>query len=152
MQPFGDGAWETGTPNGEQVFTVQAVTPRAGWQEFALFSLVLLMAYLLDAAVRRWRLGDRDSKRRAGVHGASCNAARRMAGICTVQPGSVDGVSAGCSRSAMALGRPGLQTKSAGRGPGHRRALALRQRVYATHHLRRHSWSHLQPAVVLWRS
>src|ERR1051326_7400785 len=65
MQPFGDGAWETGTPNGEQVFTVQAVTPRAGWQEFALFSLVLLMAYLLDAAVRRWRLGDRDSKRRA---------------------------------------------------------------------------------------
>ena len=50
---------------GEQVFTVQGAVPRASWQEFALFSLILLMAYLVDAAVRRWRLRDGESKRRA---------------------------------------------------------------------------------------
>jgi C4-dicarboxylate-specific signal transduction histidine kinase len=38
---------------------------RAGWQQFAIATLVLLMAYLADAAVRRWRMGGRESRRKA---------------------------------------------------------------------------------------
>jgi signal transduction histidine kinase len=50
---------------GEQVTTIGSATARAGWQQFAMASLVLLMAYLVDAAVRRWRTGDRESRRKA---------------------------------------------------------------------------------------
>jgi signal transduction histidine kinase len=50
---------------GEQVSTIGAAVPRAGWQEFAVASQVLLMAFIVDAAVRRLRMGGRESKRKA---------------------------------------------------------------------------------------
>jgi len=50
---------------GEQVSTIGAAVPRAGWQGFAIASLVLLMAYLVDAAVQRLRMGGREAKRKA---------------------------------------------------------------------------------------
>jgi signal transduction histidine kinase len=50
---------------GEPVVTVGTAVPRAGWQGFAVVSLILLIAYLADAAVRRWRSGGRESKRKA---------------------------------------------------------------------------------------
>jgi signal transduction histidine kinase len=50
---------------GEQVSTIGSAQARAGWQEFAIATLVLLMAYLTDAAVRRWRMGGRESRRKA---------------------------------------------------------------------------------------
>jgi len=52
---------------GEHVTGVGAAITRAGWQEFAAASLVLLIIYLLDATVRQWRLGGREAKRKALV-------------------------------------------------------------------------------------
>jgi signal transduction histidine kinase len=54
---------------GEQVSTIGAGVVRSGWQQFALASMVLLLAYLLDAAVRQWRMGGKNEKRRALVIG-----------------------------------------------------------------------------------
>ena len=50
---------------GEPVSTIGISVTREGWQQFALLSLVLLQAYLVDAAIRRWRMGGRESRRRA---------------------------------------------------------------------------------------
>jgi signal transduction histidine kinase len=50
---------------GDQVTTIGAAVTRTGWQQFALASLFLLMAYLIDATVRRWRMGGKESKRQA---------------------------------------------------------------------------------------
>ncbi|HJR20585.1 MAG TPA: ATP-binding protein [Dongiaceae bacterium] len=50
---------------GEQVSVIGTAVQRAQWQMFALASLILLMAYLIDAAVRRWRKGGPDSRRKA---------------------------------------------------------------------------------------
>jgi signal transduction histidine kinase len=52
---------------GEHVSGVGAAVTRAGWQEFAAASLVLLIIYLLDATVRQWRMGGREAKRKALV-------------------------------------------------------------------------------------
>jgi signal transduction histidine kinase len=52
---------------GDQISTVGAAVPRAGWQEFAFATLVLMMAYYLDAVVRQWRKGGREAKRKALV-------------------------------------------------------------------------------------
>ena len=52
---------------GEHVSGVGEAITRAGWQEFAAASLVLLLIYLLDATVRQWRLGGREAKRKALV-------------------------------------------------------------------------------------
>jgi signal transduction histidine kinase len=49
---------------GEQISAIGAAVPR-GWQWFAVASLFLLMAYLIDATVRRWVKGGQDSRRRA---------------------------------------------------------------------------------------
>lgn len=50
---------------GEQVSAIGAAVPRTEWQLFAVASLILLMGYLVDAAVRRWLKGGADSRRRA---------------------------------------------------------------------------------------
>jgi signal transduction histidine kinase len=52
---------------GEQVTVIQSAVIRIGWQLFSLASLFLLMAYAIDAAVRRWRVADRESKRKASA-------------------------------------------------------------------------------------
>jgi signal transduction histidine kinase len=50
---------------GEQVTEIGAAATRVGWQQFGAASLILFLVYLVDAAVRRWRKGDKASKRRA---------------------------------------------------------------------------------------
>ena len=50
---------------GEQISVIAAAVPRTQWQMFASASLILLMAYLVDAAVRRWRKGGPDARRKA---------------------------------------------------------------------------------------
>jgi C4-dicarboxylate-specific signal transduction histidine kinase len=50
---------------GEDVTIIAAAVVRAHWQMFALTSLFLVMAYLIDAAVQRWRKGSSDSRRKA---------------------------------------------------------------------------------------
>jgi signal transduction histidine kinase len=50
---------------GEQITTIGSAVPRAGWQQLALVSVVLLVAYLSDAALQRWRRGGPGTKRRA---------------------------------------------------------------------------------------
>jgi signal transduction histidine kinase len=52
---------------GEQISMIGAAVPRAGWQHLASASLVLLMAYLLDATVQQWRMGGAAAKRKALV-------------------------------------------------------------------------------------
>jgi len=54
---------------GEQVSTIGAAVARAGWQQFSLASLILLMAFIVDAAVQRWRMGGKESQRKALVVG-----------------------------------------------------------------------------------
>jgi len=54
---------------GEQVSTIGSAVPRAGWQQFAAASMVLLLAYLVDAVVRQWHMGGKTEKRRALVIG-----------------------------------------------------------------------------------
>ncbi|HET7083334.1 MAG TPA: ATP-binding protein [Rhizomicrobium sp.] len=49
---------------GEQVSAVGAAVPRAGWQEFAVVTLVFLIAYYVDAMVQCWRSGEKDAKRK----------------------------------------------------------------------------------------
>jgi signal transduction histidine kinase len=49
---------------GEQISAIGTAVPR-GWQWFAVASLFLLMAYLVDTAARCWVKGGRDSRRRA---------------------------------------------------------------------------------------
>jgi signal transduction histidine kinase len=53
---------------GEQISVIADGTVRS-WQWFANASMVLLVLYLIDAAVRRWRTGDRESRRKALVVG-----------------------------------------------------------------------------------
>src|SRR5262249_52360381 len=50
---------------GEQISLIAAAVPRRELQWFAFASLILLMAYLIDAAVRRWLTGGSDSRRKA---------------------------------------------------------------------------------------
>jgi signal transduction histidine kinase len=50
---------------GEQISVIGTAVPRTHWQMFALVSLFLVMAYLIDTAARRWRKGGPDSRRRA---------------------------------------------------------------------------------------
>ena len=52
---------------GEQVSEIAVALPRREWQWFAVASLILLMAYLIDAAARRWLKGGADSRRKALV-------------------------------------------------------------------------------------
>lgn len=49
---------------GEQVSVIAAAVPRTDWQMFATVSLFLVIAYLVDAAVRRWRKGGPDARRK----------------------------------------------------------------------------------------
>ncbi|MBA4098666.1 MAG: hypothetical protein C0484_18120 [Rhodospirillum sp.] len=50
---------------GEQISVIGTAVPRTYWQMFALVSLFLVMAYLIDTAARRWRKGGPDSRRKA---------------------------------------------------------------------------------------
>jgi signal transduction histidine kinase len=50
---------------GEQISIIGTAVPRTHWQMFALASLFLVMAYLIDTAARRWRKGGPDSRRKA---------------------------------------------------------------------------------------
>ncbi len=50
---------------GEQVSAIGVAVPRNQWQMFALVSLILLMAYLIDAAAQRWLKGGTNSRRKA---------------------------------------------------------------------------------------
>ena len=50
---------------GEQISVIAAAVPRTDWQMFASASLFLMIAYLVDAAVRRWRKGGPDARRKA---------------------------------------------------------------------------------------
>jgi len=52
---------------GERVTELDTAVIRAGWQPFAAASLLLLVAYLVDASIHRWRRGDKGSQRRALV-------------------------------------------------------------------------------------
>jgi len=49
----------------EQVTVVATAVLRTQWQMFALASLFLVMVYLIDIAVRRWRKGGPDARRKA---------------------------------------------------------------------------------------
>jgi signal transduction histidine kinase len=49
---------------GEPVSIIAAAVPRTDWQMFATASLFLVIAYLVDAAVRRWRKGGPDARRK----------------------------------------------------------------------------------------
>jgi signal transduction histidine kinase len=53
----------------EQISTIGSAVPRLGWQQLASASIVLLLIYLVDAAIRRWRVGGSESKRKALVIG-----------------------------------------------------------------------------------
>ena len=50
---------------GEQISVIGVAVLRSQWQAFALASLILLMAYLIDAAAQRWLKGGTDSRRKA---------------------------------------------------------------------------------------
>jgi C4-dicarboxylate-specific signal transduction histidine kinase len=52
---------------GERVAELDTAVIRVCWQLFAAASLSLLVAYLADAAIQRWRRGDKASQRRALV-------------------------------------------------------------------------------------
>ena len=50
---------------GEQISVIGVAVPRSQWQMLALASLILMMAYLIDAAAQRWLKGGTDSRRKA---------------------------------------------------------------------------------------
>jgi signal transduction histidine kinase len=50
---------------GEQVSTLDVFVRRSEWQWLATASLILFLAYLLDAATQQWLKGGKDSKRKA---------------------------------------------------------------------------------------
>jgi signal transduction histidine kinase len=50
---------------GEQVSQIDVAEARSQWQMFALASLILLIAYLIDAAAQGWLKGGTDSRRKA---------------------------------------------------------------------------------------
>jgi signal transduction histidine kinase len=52
---------------GEQLVTVGAAVPRAGWPEFSMFSVILMAVYMLDAVVRKWRQGGSEARRKAVI-------------------------------------------------------------------------------------
>ena len=49
---------------GEQISVIAAAVPRTDWQMFASASLFLTVAYLVDTAVRRWRKGGPEARRK----------------------------------------------------------------------------------------
>jgi two-component system, LuxR family, sensor kinase FixL len=65
---------------GEQVSQIAAALPRREWQWFAVASLFLLIAYLIDAAVRRLLTGGADSRRKAHAVGLAIAAPM----VCTI--------------------------------------------------------------------
>lgn len=50
---------------GEPVAQMGTVALHLGWQLFSAAALLLLVVFMADAAIRRWRRGDKGSKRRA---------------------------------------------------------------------------------------
>ena len=52
---------------GSQISVLGDVIPRDGWQLFATASLILWLAYLIDAAARLWMSGEPESRRKASA-------------------------------------------------------------------------------------
>ena len=50
---------------GEQISAIGVAVPRTEWQWLATASMILMVAYLIDAVVQQWRKGDEDSRRKA---------------------------------------------------------------------------------------
>jgi PAS domain S-box-containing protein len=50
---------------GEQVSAINGAVLRTDWQWFAVASVFLLVAFLVDAVIQQWRKGDTDSRRKA---------------------------------------------------------------------------------------
>lgn len=65
---------------GEQVSQIATAIPRREWQWFAVATLILLVAYLIDAAVRRWLTGGAESRRKALAVGLAIAAPM----VCTI--------------------------------------------------------------------
>ncbi len=53
---------------GEQISVVGQATPRS-WQWLGMASLLMMTIFVVDAAIRRWRRGDSESRRKAVVIG-----------------------------------------------------------------------------------
>jgi signal transduction histidine kinase len=56
---------------GERVSIIGSAVPRSQWNWLADVSLMLWLAYIIDAAVQRWLAGDRESRRKALATGYS---------------------------------------------------------------------------------
>ena len=50
---------------GEQVSAIDVAVTRTEWQWLATASMILMVAYLIDAVVQQWRKGDENSRRKA---------------------------------------------------------------------------------------
>lgn len=50
---------------GDQISVIASAVPRHSLQAFAAASIVLTVGYFIDSAIRRWRRGDFESRRRA---------------------------------------------------------------------------------------
>jgi signal transduction histidine kinase len=50
---------------GEQISAIGVAVTRTEWQWLATASMILMVAYLIDAVVQQWRKGDEDSRRKA---------------------------------------------------------------------------------------
>ena len=50
---------------GDQISAIEAAIPRRGLQWIAVFSLLLLFAYVMDAIIRCWRKGGAEQRRKA---------------------------------------------------------------------------------------
>lgn len=58
-------ALKPGALFGEQISMIAAAVPRAHFQTFAIASIVVIVGYYIDSAVRSWLKGDFESRRRA---------------------------------------------------------------------------------------
>ena len=68
---------------GEQVSQIGVAVPRTQWQMFAVASVVLLVAYLIDAAAQRWLKGGADSRRKALAAGLGMAVPMLISVVCT---------------------------------------------------------------------
>jgi len=68
---------------GEQGSQIGVAVPRTQWQMFAVASVVLLVAYLIDAAAQRWLKGGADSRRKALAAGLGMAVPMLISVVCT---------------------------------------------------------------------
>jgi signal transduction histidine kinase len=70
---------------GDQISTIEVAIPRPGLQWFAVFSLALLFAYVMDAVFRCWRKGGAEQRRKALAVGL----AEGLPMLCTILYGQL---------------------------------------------------------------